>query len=244
MTPPMVTYVAPIAGLVIAATIGAGLWATLRAGAFDREEQAAYFRNGAALLFAWYAISLALSWIEFFRGSAQSLPTIEVGILTPLLIGGWLLWRSDAARRLINMTPQSWIVGVQLYRALGVVFLILLARGELPPQFAWPAGAGDVIVGLAAPFVATAYARGAPNRDDLVYAWNVFGLLDLVVAVFTGFLTSPSPIQMLSLEAPNQWISAFPLVMVPVFAVPVSALLHIVSLIKLHRERRQEAVVA
>lgn len=244
MNPPLITYVAPIAGLVIAATIVAGLRATLRAGAFHSEERAAYFRDGAALMFAWYAVALALSWFEFFRGSAQSLPTIEIGIATPLLIGGWLLWRSEPASRLIDAAPQSWIVGVQLYRALGVIFLILLARGELPPQFAWPAGAGDVIVGLTAPFVARAYAHGAPNREALVYAWNVFGLLDLVVAVSMGFLTSPSPIQMLSLSAPNQWISAFPLVMVPVFAVPVSVLLHVVSLIKLHRERRPEVVHA
>jgi hypothetical protein len=70
-------------------------------------------------------------------------------------------------------------------------------------------------------------------------AWNVLGILDLVVAVGTGFLTSPSPFQQLSLDAPNELISAFPLVMVPVFAVPVSILLHLMSLMKLRRTLAQ-----
>jgi hypothetical protein len=175
-------------------------------------------------------------WISFavrrkaFRPSKSAL----------LLVAGWWLWRAGWASRLIDLVLQSWIVGVQAYRAFGVIFLILLARGELPARFAWPAGAGDVIVGLTEPLVAMAFAHGAPNREGLVVASNVFGLLDLVVAVSTGFLTSPSPIQILSLSAPNQLISAFPLVMAPVFAVPISVLLHIVSLMKLSRERRPE----
>jgi hypothetical protein len=41
-------------------------------------------------------------------------------------------------------------------------------------------------------------------------------LLDLAVAITTGFLTSPSAFQAFSFDAPNELISAFPLVMVPV----------------------------
>ena len=68
----------------------------------------------------------------------------------------------------------------------------------------------------------------------------MFGLLDLVVALGTGFLTSPSPFQLLSLAAPNTLVSAFPLVLIPVFAVPLSVLLHVASLMKLRRETVQE----
>jgi hypothetical protein len=87
---------------------------------------------------------------------------------------------------------QPWIVGVQLYRALGVIFLILYATDKMPALFAWPAGAGDVTVGLLAPVVALAYARDPRRNAGLVTAWNVLGILDLVVAVTTGFITSPS----------------------------------------------------
>jgi hypothetical protein len=70
----------------------------------------------------------------------------------------------------------------------------------------------------------------------LVRAWNILGLLDLAVAVTTDFLTSPSPLQMYSFDAPNELITAYPLVLVPVFGVRLAVLLHVASLIKLARE--------
>ena len=132
--------------------------------------------------------------------------------------------------------PQHWLIGVQLYRALGVIFLILYGTGKLPGAFAWPAGLGDTLVGILAPVVAVAYARAPHKNADLVSAWNLFGLADLVVAVTAGFLTSPSPFQLFAFDLPSELVSQFPLVLVPVFLVPVSVLLHLASLTKLRRD--------
>jgi hypothetical protein len=68
-----------------------------------------------------------------------------------------------------------------------------------------------------------------------ISAWNLFGHTDLVVAMTAGFLTSPSPFQLFAFDLPNELISEFPLVLVPVFLVPVSVLLHLASLTKLRR---------
>jgi hypothetical protein len=136
-------------------------------------------------------------------------------------------------RRLIEAVPQEWIVGVQLYRVLGLIFLVLYASGKLPGLFAWPAGAGDIAVGLLAPIVAGLYAAAPQRYTGSVWAWNVFGIADLAVAVGTGFLTSPSPLQLFAFANPNEIISAFPLVLVPVYLVPLSVLLHLASLAKL-----------
>ena len=54
---------------------------------------------------------------------------------------------------------------------------------QLPGLFAWPAGLGDVLVGVLAPVVAIAYARGPGENEDLVSAWNFFGIVDLIVAI-------------------------------------------------------------
>jgi hypothetical protein len=61
------------------------------------------------------------------------------------------------------------------------------------------------------------------------------GIADLVVAVSTGFLTSPSRFQMFAFDRPNELISMFPLVLIPTFLVPLAILLHIISLIQLGR---------
>jgi hypothetical protein len=138
-------------------------------------------------------------------------------------------------RRVIEAVPQQWIVGVQFYRILGLIFLVLYAQGRMPGAFAWPAGVGDIIVGLAAPVVGMAYAHRWRNATGWLRAWNLFGIADLVIALTTGFLTSPSRLQMLALNQPNELVSAFPLVMIPVFLVPLSILLHLASLQKLRR---------
>jgi hypothetical protein len=134
--------------------------------------------------------------------------------------------------RIIDAVRQPWIIGVQLYRVLGAIFLILYAADKMPGLFAWPAGIGDIIVGLLAPVVALAYARDPRRNAGLVTAWNLFGILDLAVAVTTGFITSPS--RLFSYEPSNELIAIFPLVLIPVNLVPLAILLHLASLAKLY----------
>ena len=64
-------------------------------------------------------LAIALAWMGYYRAAADRIPTIQYGVLTPILIGGWLIWRSPTIARIIDATPQHWLVGVQLYRALG-----------------------------------------------------------------------------------------------------------------------------
>jgi hypothetical protein len=238
-TPAYVAYIVLGGDLVIIAALLFGLHHALARSGWPVEERASVVQKTSLILIAWYGTALALSWLDFFRGAADRIPTIGLGIFVPIIIGTIALWRSETLSRIVDAVPQSWLVGVQVYRTIGLIFLILWGAGRLPGDFALPAGIGDVLVGVLAPVVGLVYARGAESGERLVRAWNAFGILDLVVAVGTGFMTSPSPLQLLSFEAPNELISAFPLVMVPVFAVPISILLHLMSLMKLQRTRVQ-----
>jgi hypothetical protein len=107
----------------------------------------------------------------------------------------------------------------------------------LPGEFAIPAGFGDVLTALLALPVAALYAAGFKYRNQLVVLWNMFGIVDLVIAVTTGFLTSPTPLQMLAFDQPNNLVGMFPLVMIPIYGVPLSIVFHIASLTKLARDR-------
>lgn len=219
--------------MTIIATVLFGLYSALARTDWPQFKKTRVMRTGTALVLGWYILALLLSASDAFRGVADRAPTIEFGIFIPILVGLILMWRSETIATLIELTPHPWLVGVQLYRVFGVIFILLLGAGQLPPQFAQPAGWGDIAVGLLAPFVALAYARGYTRGRAAVFGWNVFGLMDLAVAVGTGFLTAPSPFQLLALDNPNELISAFPLVLVPVFAVPLSVLLHAASLAKI-----------
>jgi len=230
--PTYLTFIVLGADIAIIAAVLFGLRKSLAAADWPEALRFRTIATLASVLTAWFAVAAALGRLDFFRGASDRPPTIQFGVFLPIVIGV-ALWLVPIVRRTLEAVPQSWIVGVQLYRGLGVIFLVLYASGKIPGAFALPAGIGDVLTGLLAPIVALGYARGRPGAERRVLAWNVFGLLDLVVAVTTGFLTSPSPFQLLSLDAPNQLISAFPLVMVPAFAVPLSVLLHLASLAKL-----------
>jgi hypothetical protein len=147
---------------------------------------------------------------------------------------------SPSLRRVVSAASLPAMIGVQVYRTIGIVFLVLLALGRAPAHFALPAGWGDIAIGAAAPLVALALARAVPGARALAIGWNVAGLLDLVVAVGmgTGFL---APLLAPSLGArvpPVPVMGVFPMILVPTFAVPVSVLLHLLALGRLAREGR------
>lgn len=167
------------------------------------------------------------------------IPTIQFGLLIPLTIALVLLLRSVRVARLIDAIPLSWLVGVQFYRALGFMFLVLWSDGYLPWQFALPAGIGDIAAGVLAVVVAVMIVRKVSFAHSAAYAWCLFGIADLMVAVTMGTLTTPGRIHLVALDAPNWFVSAYPLVMVPTFAVPVSIILHVMCLWKLRRMREQ-----
>jgi hypothetical protein len=151
----------------------------------------------------------------------------------PTILGS-LLVRSQTFKRWISRVPLHALVGVQLYRVLGGLFLVAYAQGDMPGEFALPAGIGDILVGLGAVIVAVVLLkRGEQRARSLVLAWCAFGILDLVVAVATGFLSAPSPLQQLAIDDPNAAIVSYPFVLIPTFLVPVSIILHVYAIARL-----------
>jgi hypothetical protein len=197
------------------------------------------FLTTLIVLGGWFFLALALSAAGFYHVQSGEMPTIQFGLVPPILIGAWLIWRSETMARIIDAIPQPWLIGIQFYRALGVIFLILYAGDKLPGLFALPAGIGDMIVGLSAPLVALAYAKSPLNTAGLVRAWNVLGILDLTIAVSTGFITAPSRLFTVDFQPNSDLMTVLPLVLVPVYLVPLSIVLHIASLVKLHRDSKK-----
>src|SRR5215467_7175181 len=186
-------------------------------------------RVSALILLGWLAAAITLAAMGVYHIASGDRPTIQYGILLPILIGALMIWRSETTKRVIAAVPQQWIVGVQVFRALGAIFLILSATETLPRLFALPAGLGDTVVGLLAPVVGLAYARAPQKAASLVAAWNVLGLLDLTDALGLGFLTSPSRYAF-EIQPNSDLMTVLPLVLVPVYLVPLFFVFHLASL--------------
>ena len=218
--------------------IAVSLWGLLtfyaRRSALEAEARRRFEFALGMYLFGWLALAFVLGSSGIFQATpSRAFPALALGITIFILAGAWLMHRSSVLKTVLATIPLPWLMGVQFYRVLGFNFLLLYSLGRLPWEFAIPAGWGDVAVGLAAPVVGYVFYRGYRWSCLAALGWNVVGILDLIVAVSMGFLSSPGPFQALALANPNMLITAFPLVLVPIYAVPLSILLHLAALKRL-----------
>lgn len=159
-------------------------------------------------------------------GSSGVLATLRAG---PLVLGVILTvvaivvtTQFASARNAVDAIPLRTLVGIHALRFIGIAFLALSARGELSPVFGQRAGWGDIAVAAIAVVIALLGVGSDGLRRRAVLAWNTLGMLDLLVAVGTAAVIiargdSPGMEPLLRL----------PLILVPIFAVPVLLATHV-----------------
>jgi hypothetical protein len=200
------------------------------------------YRNGSFWAFTffitiWYLFITIIAKQGIFQPvKSQFNPILPVLLLG--LFGSYLIFTKwKVFRVLLLSTPVSWIVIIQFFRIEGGIFLILLNQNLLPPQFALPAGIGDIFIGITSLPVAWALHNKKLWAPIVTRWWCYLGILDLIIAVTMGALTSPSPLQnliSLPFEPTNLLIGTYPLVMIPIFRVPFAITLHLLVLRKLN----------
>ena len=204
-----------------------GFYVGVRALPGDEWRRRRWATGSAIILIAWLVALMLLGASGFFRLDA---PRIPLALLTTLT-AGYLLLLSPTFREVIGGIPQHWLIGIQTFRILGGVFLIRYFQGELPGVFAIPAGVGDLLTGIFAPLVAYWWFAGKPYARAAAIAWNLFGMADLINAVAIGTLTGGGGGGIV-----------FPIVLIPIYAVPRAFLIHSYSLIGLLRKTSRHSV--
>src|SRR5262245_16319550 len=139
------------------------------------------------------------------------------------------------ARTLVLTAVLPLLTAVQAWRFAGFGFIALYVYSVLPGAFAWPAGLGDMAIGMTAPWVALALIR-RPGfaASSWFVVWNVLGILDLVVAVTTGMLISILATGGAS-EITTAPMAELPLLLIPAFLVPLFIMLHMTALFQARR---------
>jgi hypothetical protein len=206
-----------------------GLYVGIRALPGDDSRLRRWAIGSAAVLVVWFVGIMLLAANDIFRTDA---PRVPVALLTTL-VAGYLLLLSRTFRAIIAGVPPHWLIAIQTFRILGGVFLVRYFQGELPGVFAIPAGVGDVLTGLFAPLVAYWWVAGKPYARTAAIGWNLFGMADLVNAVVLGALTGGGGGGIV-----------FPIVLIPIYAVPRAFLVHSYSLIGLLRKMSRHPMPA
>lgn len=192
--------------------------------------------SAAVLLGGWLVVSAVVAGSgAYVQHAGEYRPWIGiafVGILAVLLAGAWT---RPLARVLAAPGTLARLTLPHTLRVVGVLFLVVMALGQLPAVFALPAGLGDIAIGVSAPFVALRLARGTGHRRAVWF--NVLGIVDLVVAVGIGFLSGLGPYRLIDVTPSAEPLALLPLALVATVAVPLAIALHIVSLRRLAAER-------
>ncbi|MEA1903158.1 MAG: hypothetical protein U9N56_06500 [Actinomycetota bacterium] len=178
----------------------------------------------AVILTAWVAIVVAISFAGGFQTSSGPPVRVVIAVAVPLVLFAAGIRMSQRIRRIILELDPRMVLAAQLWRVAGAAFLFGWAAGELPAEFAVPAGIGDIVTGVVAASALAALLHGKLKRSGL-WAFTALGVGDFVVAIVTGVVTRPERLDLL------------PWVLFPTLAVPFFAILHILSLLQLTKGR-------
>jgi hypothetical protein len=190
------------------------------------------------------AVALAGTWIGFAAAAAAAgwlvisrpFPVMGLFVAAPLIAAS-LACLSSRARLAMLSLPMRLLVGLNVGRTFAVLFLLLAAEGRLAGPFPYFAGWGDIITGTLA--VPLALASGAEWKQSRLLSanllrWNLFGISDLVVAVFLGVTSADgSPLQLFHFPPGSAAMQHPPFAFVPTVLVPFYLIIHGIVLAKL-----------
>ena len=130
---------------------------------------------------------------------------------------------------------QRWLVGLQVWRVIGGVFLIEYSQQNIPLIFALPAGVGDILVGLLAATVLWVYRHRERLPEGAIIAVLVLGVADFISAFFFGYFSSEGPAQLFFPDIVNNTLM-YPTGLIPLFLVPYAILFHTLSFLSFRRQ--------
>ena len=195
-------------------------------------------------LAAWFALTAAIGMSGFVAaGPDQAFRPVLVTVVVPIAVFLALFAGSDRVRDFVLTRDLRVVTMLQAWRIIGFAFLPLYAYGVLPGLFAWPAGLGDVAIGLSTPLIVLALARQpgfAHSRKFVV--WNLLGMLDFVVAAGTSTLASGAFPGLFAGSVTAAPMEVWPLVLFPAFIVPLFAILHLTVFLQLWATRPARVV--
>ena len=201
-----------------------------------------------AALALWLGVVSVLGAQGVFVGSPDSPPLpMFFGLAIPLAVFFAAYFGWSAFRTFVLSADLRIIAAIEAWRWGGIGFLSLYAHGILPGLFAFPAGLGDMAVGVTAPWIVLGLIRHpsfATSRRFVM--WNILGILDLAVAVSLGVICSGFFFHGLTGNVTTSAMAQLPLLLIPEYMVPLFIMLHFTALFQareLARSRKSAGAV-
>jgi len=189
----------------------------------------------------WFLVALFVGETELLStlpGPAAQITLIAltIGLLTAF-------WSSRSFRTWAEELDVRALLGLHLVRFVGIYFLMLHARGELPGRFAVPAGWGDIIVAVGALAIILVPVLRQSSRAVMI--WNTVGLIDILFVV-----TTAAGLAFANRDSMSA-LTRLPLSFLPTMVVPLIIATHVMILVRFLKKpdhvpasKDQEALVS
>ena len=172
----------------------------------------------------WFLIAFGLAASGRLAELRPPVPQLVlVGLTLALIAAGAML---PGVRVWLAGLNLRQIIALHITRFVGIYFLVLYGRGELPYAFAVPGGWGDIIVATGA-LILVLLVPDLAARRGLVLLWNLLGLADILFVVLTA--------ARLALADPDSMAALLrlPLSLLPTFLVPIIIASHLLLFTRL-----------
>jgi hypothetical protein len=130
--------------------------------------------------------------------------------------------------KLSRLRPRQILIPILLLHSTRHLGMMFLTRGAtypgLPPKFAYPAAFGDLVTAIIAFAAIPLVLRGSRLAKPIVWVFNIFGTVDLLVAITTGTIY-------------NAVVAMGAAYWIPAFWVPLLLVTHYIAFVVLLRRR-------
>jgi hypothetical protein len=187
-----------------------------------------------AIALVWLAIQGILSFTGFYLNTAGSVPRISLAILPPLVLILLILITKKGKKftRRLDLRALHLLHIVRIPVELCLYWLSL--RKAVPELVTFAGNNMDIITGITVPILFLTCFKGRSVRSvNLLFGWNIIGLVMLGSAVVNGLLSAPSIYQRLAFDQPNIAILYFPFIWLPSFIIMALLFSHLVMIKRL-----------
>lgn len=182
----------------------------------------------------WLVIQGALSYSGFYQKTSSMPPRLALAVVPALILIVIILATKDGKKFTDKLNLKTLHL-LHIVRIPVELCLYWLSLQKAVPELMTFAGNNlDIVTGITVPILyITCFKRREVRSKNLLFAWNIIGLVMLGNVVVNGILSAPTAFQQQAFDQPNIAVLYFPFVWLPCFIVMVVLFSHLVMIKRL-----------
>lgn len=198
--------------------------------------KASSYKKNLVIIIAsvWLVLQGILSCTGLYLNKVSTSLGIALILLPPLVLIIFVL-AAKRTRKFIRRLDLKTLHLLHIVRIPSEMCLYWLSQEKAVPELMTFEGHNlDIITGLTAPVIYFTCFKGRTIRSvNVLFAWNIIGLVMLGNAVAVNILSAPTSFQHYAHDQPNIAILYFPFIWLPCFIVMVILFSHLVMIKRL-----------